>query len=140
MSTITEAFVVRLTPLRALISCQMEFEDDDTPSVEDDREINIVLSRLGWLNCWYLLHIRSSSSFHVCVGASMVADESKCTFIHPWPSNTHICTNRNPLDPDVMYRLELDNRDQSIVAACLVDLAVKEPDENWVNLSHFVRL
>ena len=31
-----------------------------------------------------------------------------------------------------MYRLDLSNRDQNIVAQCLVDLAVKEPGENWV--------
>lgn len=28
--------------------------DDDTPSVDNDKEINVVLNRLGWLNCWYL--------------------------------------------------------------------------------------
>lgn len=67
-----------------------EFDEDTVPSADDDREINVVLSRLGWLNCW------------------------------------------NPLDADVMYRLELDNRDQNIVAQCLVDLAVKEPGENWM--------
>jgi hypothetical protein len=27
--------------------------DDDTPSAKDDLEINAVLKRLGWLNCWY---------------------------------------------------------------------------------------
>ncbi len=26
--------------------------DDQIPSSEEDREINVVLSRLGWLNCW----------------------------------------------------------------------------------------
>lgn len=69
-----------------------------------------------------------------------MADECTFTFIQMEHSNTNIHSDRNPLDPDVMYRLELDNRDQSIVAACLVDLAVKEPGENWVNLSYFVRL
>ena len=27
--------------------------DDDTPSAENDKEMNVILSRLGWLNCWY---------------------------------------------------------------------------------------
>lgn len=67
-----------------------EFDEDTVPSAADDLEINEVLSRLGWLNCW------------------------------------------NPLDADVMYRLELENQDQNIVAQCLVDLAVKEPGENWM--------
>ncbi len=31
-----------------------------------------------------------------------------------------------------MYRLDVSNRDENIVAQCLVDLAVKEPGENWV--------
>jgi hypothetical protein len=39
---------------------------------------------------------------------------------------------RNPLDPEIMYRLQLDNRDQNLVAQCLVELAVKETGENWM--------
>jgi len=38
----------------------------------------------------------------------------------------------NPLDPDVMYRLDLSKRDQNLIARCLVDLAVCEPGENWL--------
>ena len=60
------------------------------PKADDDMEINVVLSRLGWLNCW------------------------------------------NPLDPDIMYRINLGMRDERTVAECLVNLAVKEPGENWV--------
>lgn len=82
---------VIMVELRTLSNGGEEYvwEDDDVPTAEHDREINVVLSRLGWLNCW------------------------------------------NPLDADVMYRLELENRDQNLVAQCLVELAVKEPGENW---------
>ena len=60
------------------------------PKADDDMEINVVLSCLGWLNCL------------------------------------------NPLDPDIMYRINLGMRDEHTVAECLVNLAVKEPGENWV--------
>lgn len=41
----------------------------------------------------------------------------------------------NPFEPDLMYRLDLSERDQRLIAQCLVDLAVTEPGENWVGES-----
>jgi len=65
------------------------YGEDEVPSIEDDQEINAVLSRIGWLNMY------------------------------------------NPFDADIMYRLDLSEKDQHHIAEALVDLAVTEPGENW---------
>jgi hypothetical protein len=43
--------------------------DDDTPSAENDKEMNVILSRLGWLNCWYS-YVSIDASCGVCAPVS----------------------------------------------------------------------